>query len=353
MILISLPQDDLDLVLSLTPKFWSCFSGARIFITGGTGFIGTWLLQALQRANDRLGIRLEFVVLTRDPQRAKQNAPNVFSRSDTTLLAGDVSSFTGPVGKFDLCIHAATDVGDPLKADNPLMAFNSIVQGTRRVLDVAQANGASRFLLLSSGAVYGPQPVSLERMPETYSGAPDTLQPTAAYGNGKRAAEWLACAYADQASQGGLESCIARIFALVGPGLPLNGPFAAGNFVRDALTKQAIHVQGDGRPLRSYLYMADLCVWLLRILSSGASGKAYNVGSEHAVSIAALGRQVVNAADKDLPVHVERQGAVGMTVPRYVPDTSKARQELDLAEYTPLNTALLKTLQWTRLAMEL
>ena len=344
----ALPPDDLDLVLSLTPEFWSRFGGARLFMTGGTGFIGSWLLQTLQRANDRLGARMELLVLSRDPERARRQAPQVFDRMDTTLVAGDVSSFTSPTGRLDLCIHAATDVGDSLEALQPIKVFDSIVKGTRRVLDVAQTAGVSRFLLTSSGAVYGPQPPALERVPETYGGVPDPLLPGAAYGNGKRAAEWLAAAYAAQASQAGFESVIARIFALLGPGLPLNSSFAAGNFVRDVLAGQAINVQGDGRPLRSYLYMADLCIWLLRILGSGASGQAYNVGSENAVSIAALARQVADVAGSDAPIRAQTTAAHDVPAPRYVPDTLKARQELDLAEYTSLHTALLKTIQWSR-----
>lgn len=317
-------------------------------MTGGTGFIGTWLLETLQRANDRLGARMELLVLSRDPERARRQAPHVFDRADTRLVAGDVSSFARPTGKLDLCIHAATDVGDSLEALQPIKVFDSIVTGTRRVLDLAQAAGVSRFLLTSSGAVYGPQPVSLERVPETYNGAPDSLQPNAAYGNGKRAAEWLAAAHAAQASQAGFESCIARIFALIGPGLPLNGSFAAGNFVRDVLAGQAIQVRGDGRPLRSYLYMADLSVWLLRMLASGASGQAYNVGSENAVSIAALARHVADAAGSDAPIRAQTTAASDAPAPRYVPDTLKARQELGLAEYTSLHTALLKTIHWSR-----
>jgi dTDP-glucose 4,6-dehydratase len=346
-----LPQDDLDLVLSLTPDFWSRFGGARLFMTGGTGFIGTWLLQVLQRANDRLGSRIELVVLSRDPECARKKYPYVFNRPDTTLVAGDVSHFVAPVGSLDLCLHAATDVGDPRKAVDPLKVFDSIVLGTRRVLDLAHANGASRFLLTSSGAVYGSQPTNLERIAETYSGAPDPLQPNFAYGNGKRAAEWVTCAHVGQASQTGFDASVARIFALIGPGLPLNGPFAAGNFVRDALAGQAIRIHGDGRPLRSYLYMADLCVWLLRILDAGAAGQAYNVGSENAVSIAALAQQVVVAAGTDSPIRVQMPNMTDSLAQRYVPDTRKARQELGLAEYTPLNIALLKTIQWSRSAI--
>jgi nucleoside-diphosphate-sugar epimerase len=347
---LAYPTEDLDFVLSRTPEFWSRYRAARLLITGCTGFIGSWLVQALQHANDRLGSDMELVVLTRNPELARQHRPNVFARSDTHLVKGDVNQPLPPLGPLDICIHAATDVGDPSKSGNPLQQFDSIVGGTRRVLDAAQAGGAKRFLLVSSGAIYGPQPTDLERIQESYTAAPSPLLPAQAYGNGKRAAEWLACAYAAQAAQTGLEANIARIFAVIGPGLPFNGPFAAGNFIRDALAGMAITIHGDGRSLRSFLYMSDLCIWLLRIIGVGQSGDAYNVGGQHAVSIAALAQLVVSASGNSAPIHFETQPSTApQPAPsRYIPDTSKARLLLNLAEYTSLDSALRKTFHWTR-----
>ena len=343
-----LPQQDLELVSSLTPGFRSRFAGSRVLLTGGTGFIGQWLVQAVQHANDRHDSRIELVVLTRDPARALAGAPQVFGRPDTKLAQGDVAAPLPAIGAFDLCIHAATDVGDSLKPADPLKVFDSIVTGTRRMLDLALAAGAQRFLLTSSGAVYGTQPPELDAVPESYAGAPSPQQPNAAYGNGKRAAEWLASAYAAQGAGAGLTACSARIFALLGPGLPLDGGFAAGNFIRDVLAGTPIRIQGDGRPLRSYLYMADLCVWLLRMLEAGAPGAAYNVGSREPVSIAALAQAIAAASGRDVPVHIATPAAAGTPAPRYVPDTRKAQEELGLAEYTPLATAITKTLEWSR-----
>lgn len=345
---IALPTDDLDLAMALTPGFWSRFGAARLFITGGTGFIGSWLLQTIQRANDRGLSRIELVVLTRDANRALQQAPFMFARADTTLVTGDVVNFSAQLGKLDLCIHAATDVGDPCKTGDPRKVFDSIVLGTRQVLDFAAAHGVAHFLLASSGAVYGPQPPELERMSESYAGAPDPLQAAAAYGNGKRAAEWLACSSAVQA---GFHVGIARIFALIGPGMPLNGPFAAGNFVRDVLAGKPLRIQGDGRPLRSYLYMADLVVWLLRILESGASGQAYNVGSEQAVSIQELAQAVIRSAQVNSQIEIAQTSETRTLPPRYVPDTRKAQQSLQLAQTTTLQKAISKTLEWNRPAM--
>lgn len=342
-----LPSDDLDLILSLTPGFWQRFGGARLFLTGGTGFIGRWLVQSVQHANDRLDAGIELAVLTRSADRARQQSPHAFSRADTRLIEGDVAAQLPALGAFDLCIHAATDVGDSLQPTAPLQVFDTIVGGTRRILDASAAAGAKRFLLASSGAVYGPQSATLDRVPESAATAP-MLDPKAAYGNGKRAAEWLANAYTAEAASTGFAACSARIFALVGPGLPLNAGFAAGNFIRDVLAGQAVDIQGDGRALRSYLYIADLSVWLLRMLESGAPGAAYNAGSRHAVSIAELARAVVDAAGVDVPVRVALAPDHTTPAARYVPDTRRAHDELGLDEYTPLAVALKKTIAWNR-----
>jgi nucleoside-diphosphate-sugar epimerase len=343
-----LPTDDLDLALSLTPEFWRRYQGARLFITGGTGFIGQWVVQTIQRANETCQARMELLVLTRDPRQAACQCAGVFDRPDTRLVAGDVCDPLPALGAFDLCIHAATDVGDSMRPAQPLKMFESIVIGTRRVLDAALAASARRFLLTSSGAVYGTQPPELERVPESYSGAPSPILPAAAYGNGKRAAEWLVSACSAQASRDGFGGCSARIFALLGPGLPGDAGFAAGNFIRDVVSGRAINIAGDGRPLRSYLYMADCAAWLLRILEAGTPGDAYNVGSEDAISIADLARAVAVAAGGDVGIEVARRPVEGMPAPRYIPDTSKARHELGLAESIPLRSALAKTIAWSR-----
>jgi dTDP-glucose 4,6-dehydratase len=339
-----LPREDLDLVLSHTADFWSRYGGARLFVTGGTGFLGSWLLETIQHANALLGSRIEIAVLTRNPERALARSPNLFRAPNVRLIAGDVASFETRLGDIDLCVHAAGDAADSAGTVKGLAAFDAAVNGTRRVLELTAASGASRFLLTSSGAVYGRQPPALPRIPETFSGAPDTLDTGAAYAHGKRAAEWLVCAHSEMS---GIPVTIARLFALVGPNLPLNGSFAAGNFIRDALDGSAIRIRGDGRPIRSYMYMADLCIWLLRILMSGTPRQAYNVGSERELSIADLARRVAKASGIDLPVSVAKEPDPLVPVQRYVPDTRKARQELGLAEYTSLDTALFKTIRWS------
>ena len=225
--------------------------------------------------------------------------------------------------------------------------FDGIVRGTAGVLDTCDRAGARHVLVASSGAVYGTQPPELPHIPEIYPNAPDPLVPSNGYGQGKRVAEWLA---SEHAARTGASVGIARIFALVGPNLPLDGSFAAGNFIRDALAGQPLSVNSDGRTLRSYLYIADACVWLLRILGRGTGCRAYNVGSESAISIAGLAQAVVRASNVDVPVHVRNPVDAASPAPRYVPSTARARQELGVAEYTDLSDALSKTINWSRIA---
>ncbi|PMS36922.1 dTDP-glucose 4,6-dehydratase [Trinickia symbiotica] len=341
----ALPTEDLDQVLEWTADVWARFDRARLFITGGTGFVGSWLLEVVQRANRVTSSRIEMVVLSRDPDRARADAPHLFNASGITLVKGDVTDFDGDIGAIDVCIHAATDVADTSKAADALRIFDAGVIGTRRVLDLALSNGASRFLLTSSGAVYGKQPSSLLKVPETFQGAPDQLDVSTAYGQGKRAAEWLACVYAQQHA---LHVSVARIYALIGPAIPLDGPFAAGNFIRDALAGRQITLKGDGRPVRSYLYMADLCVWLLRMLNRGESGQAYNVGSERAISIAELATQIEFISESRAPAVTVPAATGDEAPPRYVPDTRKARNALGVDAFTSLEVALSKTINWHR-----
>ena len=105
---------------------------------------------------------------------------------------------------------------------------------------------------------------------------------------------------------------IARLFAFVGPYLPLDANYAVGNFLRDVLTGGPIQIAGDGTPFRSYLYAADLAIWLWTMLLRAPSGAPFNVGSPHAVTIAELARRVMQAAAPGTAIRIARQPAPGV-----------------------------------------
>jgi len=310
---------DLDHVLAQTRGLWEELRGQRIFITGGTGFFGCWLLESFAWANDHLSLGAAAVVLTRNPSAFQLKAPHLAERKDIRFHAGDVRDFPFPEGEFSHVIHAATETNAKLYDHDPAAMADTIVGGTRRILDFCRQSKTRKLLFTSSGAVYGRQPAELTHLGEDFAGAPAPLQPGSVYGE----AEML-CVH--QARQGVTEAKLARCFAFVGPYLPLEAHFAAGNFIRDAFRGGPIQVNGDGTPFRSYLYAADLVIWLWTILFRGQSGQPYNIGSARDLTIADLAAVVNRVFGGKLAVSVARAPVPGKPPQRYVPSVDRAER---------------------------
>lgn len=340
-------SEDLDHVLRHTEASWSDSRGQHLFITGGTGFFGMWLLETFVWANEKLGLGARATVLTRHPNAFRRNAPHLADNPAIQLRQGDVRDFEVPEGRFSHVVHGAAVASTQINRQRPLETIDTIVRGTSRVLDFAHSAGTCKFLYISSGAVYGRQPSGLTHIPEDYAGGPDPTDPSSAYGEGKRLAELLCIL----AARGELEIKIARPFAFVGPYLPLHSHYAIGNFISDALSGGPISVNGDGTPYRSYMYAADLAIWLWTILFRGRNMRAYNVGSDEPITIARAAHAVASVAvarDYGPPMGVQFAvpPAPGQPTHRYVPSVARARQELGLCTHVALNDAIGRTLRW-------
>jgi nucleoside-diphosphate-sugar epimerase len=329
---------DLDFILERTRDLWEEVRGERIFITGGTGFFGCWFLESFCWINRRLSLGATAVVLSRNADSFAAKAPHLAADPAVHFHPGDVRSFDYPDGSFTHIIHAATTAGAQI---DPLLMLDTIIQGTRRTLDFAREHGGRKFLLTSSGAVYGPQPPEMTHIPETFLGGPDTMNPGSAYGEGKRVAELL-CAVYHQLY--GLDTRIARCFAFAGPYLPLDAHFAIGNFIRDSLAGGPIRVKGDGTPYRSYLYAADLMIWLWTILFAGTACRPYNVGAEDARDIKSIAETVARCINPSAEIRIMKPPSNSPPL-RYVPATGRAQTELGLRTETTLEPAISR---WVR-----
>ncbi len=314
---------------------------ASILITGGTGFFGKALLRRWQ-LNEASRITFpRVVVLTRDSKAFLRRYPEFSGLPWLGFHTGDIliPSSLPACNRFTHILHAAADSSlGPLLT--PLERFQQIVDGTRNLLEFAVTVGAHRFLLTSTGGIYGPQLPEVTALLEDWPGSPALGNPANAYSIGKRAAEHLCILYQDAF---GIEVVIARCFAFVGPDLPLDLHFAIGNFIRDALHREAIEVTSDGSPLRTYLDQNDLADWLLALLARGRPGNAYNVGSDEVISIAALAHLVRDLVAPGKPVHILGQAREVHDRNRYIPDIRKAQRELGLAVTIPLAEAILRT----------
>ncbi len=332
---------DLDHILTHTRELWEELRGKRLFMTGGTGFFGCWFLESFAWANEKLDLGASVLVLTRNYDAFQKKTPHLAANPAIQFHLGDVRDFNFPQGEFSHIIHAATSASAQLNNDSPLLMFDTIVGGTRHTLDFAVYCHAGKFLLASSGAVYGRQPSEMPHLSEDYRGAPDPADSGAAYGEGKRAAELLCALYSKKYEA---QTKIARCFAFVGPYLPLDIHYAVGNFIRNGLSGGPIRVQGDGTPYRSYLYAADLMIWLWTILFKGESCRPYNVGSEHEVTIAELARAVARCFRQPIDVQIATKPTPGRPAERYVPSTTRAREECRLRETIDLLSGIKRTI---------
>lgn len=338
---LPLPSRDLDLVLDLSGADLAGLAGARLFLTGGTGFFGRWLVESWLRARSSQGGG-ELHVLSRDPEAWFLRCPHLAGRAGLHVHRGNQTDFAFPPGAFDAVIHGAVAQGPPDRT------FLENLEGTARVLAFARAARAARFLFISSGAVYGTQPSALSHLPESHTGMRTPLEAESAYGLAKAGSEFLAC---EASRTGGPAVVVARPFAFVGPGLPLDRNYAIGNFIRDAMGQGPLRIEGDGTPLRSYLYAADLAVWLWALLARGADRRAYNVGSPEAISIASLADRVRAVLCPDRTISIAGRPDPSRPPSRYVPDTSLAERELGLRVVVPLDEAIRRTAEWVRMGV--
>jgi dTDP-glucose 4,6-dehydratase len=338
-------KEDLDHVLAHTAGLWEELRDKKVFITGGTGFFGCWLLESFAWASDKLDLNATAVVLSRKPAAFEKRAPHLYHHKAINFVKGDINDFIFPEDSFSYLIHCSVYQQNANDKEDNVSMVKEMLTGTTHILDFCIKAKIKKMLLISTGAVYGKPPSHMKNIPEDFSAAFNPTISTNAYHHIRRMMETMAVIYAEEND---FETKIARCFSFIGPYLPLNGRFAVGDFIQDLLSKQNITVKGDGKAVRSYLYMADLVIWLWTILFKGANCRPYNVGSEMPVTIREIAEEFANESVPPLPVSTLKKSSHGVAPDYYVPDTSRARSELDLRQRILLSTAIKKTMQWHR-----
>ena len=318
--------------------------GARILVAGGTGFVGTWLVESLLNLDRRNGLGASMVILTRDARAYAARAPHLALDPRIEVHQGTLDG----LGRLDgvagvtHAIHAASTVNRPREPEEALAALQTLDQGTEGLLQAAKRWPMKRFLYLSSAAVYD-RLLNGISFQEDGPGCPPVSKPTSAYATGKRMAELRTCLHA---SSSGYTAVIARLGAFLGPLLPMEGVFAAGNFMGDALAGRRIRILGDGTAVRSYQYAGDLAVWLWTLLLCGEAGEAYNVGGEVSVNLWELA-ELINRLAEGPGVDVLGKSDLTRPVDVYAPPVKKAMDRFGLVNLVCLEEAIQRTLQWS------
>ncbi|MGJ7571738.1 NAD-dependent epimerase/dehydratase family protein [Variovorax sp. RB2P76] len=332
-------RQDLDEILRLTtPDTWEALRRQSVFITGGTGFVGKWLLEALLHADRSLGLGMGISVLTRSPDAFAVASPHLARASAVELVRGDILDLPQPTRPYTFVIHAALPVAtlhDSLANLETLAAA-----GTQGICRFSAASGARRLLHVSSGAVYppsdGPAPMPEDR------GWPKDPGAANVYARAKRQSEAVV-----NEGDWPFEAVIARCFAFSGPYLLASSGVALAGFMERAIEGRPLIIQGTGQAVRTYQYASDMARWLLTCLVHGAKGSSYNVGSNEPVTILELARTVGRLAG-NVEVRVEGRATEGLAGSFYIPDTQRAQTELGLRNSVGLEDGVQRMLQWRR-----
>jgi len=307
--------------------------GRRVVVTGGAGFVGSHLCEALVARGDR-------VVAVDDLSTGKvENLESLEGSPGFELVVADVSRELPVTGPVDAVMHLASPASPPDYLERPLETLAVGSEGTRRGLVLATEHGA-RFVLASTSEVYGDPGVHPQA--ETYWGNVNPVGPRSVYDEAKRFAEALTMAWHRSK---GTDVGIVRIFNTYGPRLRPGDGRVVSNFLVQALEGRPLTVYGDGSQTRSLCFVEDEVAGLVALLDSGITGPV-NIGNPAELTVLELAHAVLDLTGSSSPVTYEPLPQDDPT--RRRPDISLARRELGWEPRVPLEEGLRRTADFFR-----
>ena len=313
-----------------------------ILLTGGTGFVGRYLINLIYLANRDKNLNCSLVAtsLHKTPKDLKKLAGK-----NIRFKKVDLSKPFRISGKFHYIFHAA-GYGQPTKfTKEPLKTIFINANATQILLELARKNHA-KFIFISSADIYGDVPKNMKVVPETYGGNRSTIGPRAVYGESKRLGETICWAYQDKHN---IDVKIVRASHLYGPGISIHDKRVLGDFLRSALKGKSIKLKDRGQAVKTFGYIADVITMIFFVALKGKD-MVYNVGGKSTISIRKLAHAVgkLTASPVLMPKRNSSDRHIG-TDPRVAPlNLNKITKEMKGFSFTPLGTGLKRTIEWNK-----
>jgi dTDP-glucose 4,6-dehydratase len=324
--------DDARVTIASGRNMWD-LGGARVVVTGGAGFLGSHLCDALVDRGARV------LCLDNFSTGHEDNIRHLRDHDRFSVTVHDVTQYLSVSGDVDAVLHLASPASPVDYLRLPIQTLKVGSLGTHNALGLAKAKGA-RFLLASTSEVYGDPQVHPQ--PETYWGHVNPIGPRGVYDEAKRFGEAIAFAYH---RTHGVDIRIARIFNTYGPRMRLDDGRAIPTFIQQALAGEPLTVHGDGQQTRSVCYVDDLIAGLMALLTSDLVGPV-NLGNEHEVTVLALAERVIEVTGSGSRIEFLPRPVDDPQVRR--PDTRLARDELGWSPTIDLDEGLARTIAWYR-----
>lgn len=352
-------DEDLDAVCTDLKAEFGAMSGGRLLVTGGAGFLGYYLVQAVLHWNDTraAGNKIDLVVYDNYARGVAPWLEELSVRDDLQLRRHDmIEPLPKDMGHFDYIVHAAGIASPIYYRAQPLKCIDANINGLRNLLDYAVAERiAGRplkgFLFYSSSEIYGDPAADAIPTPETYRGNVSCTGPRACYDESKRFGETLCVVYAKHE---GVPVRMARPFNNYGPGLKITDGRVIPDFARDVFAGRDIVMLSDGSPKRTFCYATDAITGYFKVLARGRDGEAYNIGIDSPeISMAELAELTVRAAADVCgyrgKVVLGRSSETDYLVDnpnRRCPVIDKARSELEYDPKVTIEDGIYRSLIW-------
>lgn len=342
----SIYRNDVSEIYDCLGRRLESLGGAVLVISGGAGFLPSYLAHVLALANDRLlSPACSLICIDNFATGLPERLSDLAMRSDFRFLDHDISKPVSIEGPADYIVHAASIASPPVYRKFPLETIDVNVSGTRNMLNLAREKGSRSFVYLSSSEIYGdPAPACIPTS-ETYRGNVSCIGPRACYDESKRMAETLCMTYHRIY---GTPVKIARPFNVYGPSLRLDDGRVIPDFLRDALRGEPITLFGDGEFTRSFCYISDAVVLLFRLLLSNADGQIFNVGNDEEISIRHLAEKMRSLFVPQPGIRIGKSGDSDYTADnprRRCPDITKARSVFSWEPRISLDEGLRRTVR--------
>lgn len=342
---IQLVREDAEAVLAGREKELRELQGKHLFITGGTGFLGAWLLELIKVLNERHNFGISVTVFSRRAKEFALQWPHLGRNPWLTLQEGDIRHFAELPRDVSYIIHAASLTDRRHFASQPTAVAETIGLGTIRLLRAANLlDDVKKIVLMSSGLIYGKQDWELGAVDEKHIGSLACHDVNSVYAESKRYAEVVAqCSI----SESKLPIVTLRPFAFVGPYQSIQLPWAVTDFIRDSFNGGPIRIMGDGSTVRSIMYGSDFAYWVLCAMANAEARSIYNVGSPEPIDLGSLAKLITQNFTPS-PQIITHVGKGNFERSRLVPSISKATNELGLKVTVPLREAITRAIRWNQ-----
>ena len=315
-----------------------------ILVTGGTGFLGKWITEAVVYLNANHGYNIKLYLLARNIENFRISVPHLAKHKFVILISQDIRTLNDLPNDINYVIHAAASPDSREHTSQPIKTVDTIVKGTTNILEACwRLLDLKKIIYISSNNIYGHVPSSEKGILENEMGYLDCNNISSIYAESKRTAEAICAAFKNKQK---LPIIIVRPFTFIGPYQSLEKPWAANNFMRDALLGGPIRILGNENTVRSYLYGSDMAMWVLKILDIGRVNAIYNIGGTEAVSLNSMAKKILKNFEKKIEIQIKSSKNYQNTPSFSIPNLDSLKKDCGVSYMINLEDSIRKTLEF-------